>query len=146
MAKADASHTKSAAADLCASSDPKVTHKVKDDDAHTEAQQPSRFMDLPPELREIIYTFALYKETRKSLFRDPLNELNLLAGLSKSPTARVLNQVCRTARQESMKVFYSKNTFVVRGVLDPFASSRPMQYNDYPRPCFPPTRPDPLDV
>ena len=91
---------------LHASCTPGPNRKAKDGDSCAEPQQPFRFMDLPPELRDIIYTFTLCKETRKLYFRNNLNELNLLAGLSKSLTARALNQVCRTVRQESIKVFY----------------------------------------
>lgn len=129
---------------LHASCTPGPNRKAKDGDSCAEPQQPFRFMDLPPELRDIIYTFTLCKETRKLYFENNLNELNLLAGLSKSLTARALNQVCRTVRQESIKVFYFKKTFVVRGVPVQGAGVMPMPYNEYPPPCF--ARPDPLDL
>lgn len=118
MAKATASHTEAAFTDLCTGS---PNPKAENDDSHASTQQPFRFMDLPPELRDIIYTFALEHETRKTQCGENFKEPDLLAGLSSSATAQALSQVCRIVRRESMKTYYSKTTFVVPDVPDPLA-------------------------
>lgn len=118
--------------------------------SHARTQQPFRFMDLPPELRDMIYSFALLPERKNVHGEEYVREPDLLAGLSNSTTARALSKVCRTIRHESMNAYYSKNTFVVRGVPDPWGNLDPMLSNDYPhsRPpkpgCSPP--PDPLHL
>ena len=79
-------------------------------------------MDLPPELRDIIYTFALYPVTKKPRDVRIPNRPRLIAGLSGSPTALALSQVCRIVRRESMKAYYSKTTFVIRDLPDSLAN------------------------
>lgn len=74
-------------------------------------------MDLPSELREIIYTFALYPDTK-----EPRDGPQLTAGLSGSTTALALSQVCSVVRQESMKAYYSITTFAVRDLPDHWAN------------------------
>jgi hypothetical protein len=148
MAKANASQKKTGPTDLCTNSTPGPNLEVEDHDSHTELQQPFRFIDLPPELRDRIYTFALYPEMRKTHFGECLKKPNLLAGLANSTTARALSQTCRTVRRESMKAYYSKNTFEVRGVPDPWGNFDPMPGNNYTHPRAPkpgcPPPPDPL--
>lgn len=62
-----------------------------------------RFNDLTPELRDMIYTFALQDED------DSVLEL-----ISQLPaTAKALRQVSRAVGAESLAVYYSKNSFVV---------------------------------
>jgi hypothetical protein len=118
--KATPSHTKTALTadptDLYTSS---TNHEPKDHDSHASTtQQPFRFMDLPPELRDIIYTFAFFPGTKDKTDGEISAEPQLTAGLSNSTTARALSQVCRIVRQESMEAYCSKTTFVVRGLPD----------------------------
>jgi hypothetical protein len=89
--------------------------RLPSDVSHIEiTQQPFRFSDLPPELRDKIYAFA----TEPGVIYDFLGKkclarFKLTAGLSESSTARALSQVCRSVRKESMEVYYSKKTFWV---------------------------------
>lgn len=103
---------------LCTSSS---KHKVKDHESDASTQQPFHFMDLPPELRNIIYAFAFCPSTEDKQDGEISAEPQLTAGLSNSTTARALSQVNRTVHQESMETFYSETTFVVRKLPDPFA-------------------------
>jgi hypothetical protein len=143
MAEATTSHTKSALADLCTSSTTMPDHKAKDHDSHASTQQPFRFMDLPPELRDMIYTFAFSPGTEDTRDGKFSAEPQLTAGLSESATARALSQVCRTVRQESMKTYCSETTFVVRKLPDR-VSARIRRWTDGGNPAAP--GPDPLDV
>ena len=112
MAKATANCTNSA---LTKSSTSSPNHESKDHDSPAGTRrQPFRFTDLPPELRGIIYAFALNPNTRKNHEDGP----QLTAGLSRSKTALALSQVCRVVRWESMKTFYSNTTFVVQDLPD----------------------------
>jgi hypothetical protein len=61
-----------------------------------------RFNDLPPELRNAIYSMSLrYNDGRA---------IALVADLP--ATAKALSQVSRTVRTESLSVFYSENGFI----------------------------------
>lgn len=139
MAKATANCTNSA---LTNSSTSSPNHEADDHDSRVSTQQPFRFMDLPPELRGIIYTFALDPKTRKNHEDGP----QLTAGLSGSKTALALSQVCRVVRRESMKTFYSNTTFVVRDLPDHWKGflSRLHIQSANARPA--PPAPEPLDV
>jgi hypothetical protein len=140
--QATATHAESVPVDPCNSTISKLHHQADDDDFfHSTTQQPFRFRDLPRELRDMIYSFALYRNT-KIQPGQYTKEPDLLAGSSNSATARALSQVCRTIRQESMETYYSKTTFVVRGVPDPWDNMDPIYGNNYPdrlrtRPGFP---------
>lgn len=105
MAKAAASHTKSALTGLSTSSPKAPDNELRNRDSHVDTQQTFRFMDLPSELCEIIHSLALHPNTKKAEdvveIRD---EPHLTAGLSNSNTARTLSQVCRTVRQEGRDV------------------------------------------
>ena len=59
----------------------------------------SRLNDLPPELRNVIYSMVLRSET----------SLELTGNLS--PTAKALSQVSRAVRIESLGVYFSENDF-----------------------------------
>jgi hypothetical protein len=125
-------------------------HEPTPHDSHGGTQQSFRFMELPPELRDIIYTLAMQPEINNLHGWGYIRNPDLLAGLSNSTTARALSKVCRTIRHESMKAYYSKNTFVVRGVPDPWGNYDPMPNTYYPgsRPPKPgcPPPPDPLHL
>ena len=58
-----------------------------------------RLNDLPPELRNVIYSMVLRSET----------SLELTGNLS--PTAKALSQVSRAVRIESLGVYFSENDF-----------------------------------
>jgi hypothetical protein len=117
--KSTPSHTETAfTADTTDDCTSNPNHEAKDNDSHDSTQQTFRFMDLPPELGDIIYTFAFNPDTKKTQDGGILDEPQLTAGLSNSKTARALSQVCRTVRQESMRSYYSKTTFVVRELSD----------------------------
>lgn len=65
----------------------------------------------------MIYSFSLEYGTVSDVFLgEILYEPQLTADLSKSATAQALSQVDRGIRQESMKAYYSKTTFVIQGV------------------------------
>ena len=98
-------------------------------------------MDLPPELRIIIYTFAL-NPNAKELRDGP----QLTAGLSESMTALALSQVCRIVRQESMKAYYSETTFVVRDLPNHWANFIHSIAADISNERASPPSPDPLDL
>ena len=117
MAKATASCTDSAPTHLC-SNTLGSSYEAKPHNSRASTQQPFRFMDLPPELRDIIYTFALQPDTKAPQNGKSPNEAQLIEGLSGSVAALALSQVCRIVRQESMKAYYSKTTFVVRDLPD----------------------------
>jgi len=61
--QATATHAESVPADPCNSSVFKSHQQAEDDDSHFITQGPFRFMDLPRELRNMIYSFALYPNT-----------------------------------------------------------------------------------
>lgn len=95
-------------------------HEAKDHDSHASTQQPFRFINLPRELRGIIYGFAMAHGTINHRTRGEIPDgPQLTAGLSESVTARALSQVCRTVRQESMELYYTKTTFIVRNLPNP---------------------------
>jgi hypothetical protein len=121
MAKATENHTNSALTNLC-SNTPGSSYEAKPHDSRTSTQQPFRFLDLPPELRDIIYTFALHPDTKAPQNGKPPKKPQLIAGLSGSPAALALSQVCRIVRRESMKAYYSKTTFVIRDLPDSVAN------------------------
>ena len=133
MAKATASHTESGHTDVCNSNRPEPNHIAQDHNHDSLAGTPQalRFMDLPPELHDRIYAFAVCTYMKKTQFGEILKEPDLLAGLSNSPTARALSKVCSVIRCKSIKAYYSKNTFVVRGVPDPWDNIEPRPYCDY---------------
>jgi hypothetical protein len=143
MAKAAASHTESALADLSTSGPKAPDNELKSHDSHTDTQQTFRFMGLPKELRDIIYSLALQPDTEKTQTGKPPGKPQLIAGLSNSTTARALSQVCRTVRQESMKTYCSETTFVVRKLPDR-VSARIRRWTDGGNPAAP--GPDPLDM
>lgn len=68
-------------------------------------QKPFRFSDLPLELRNNIYGFALQPDDEEDKGKYP----ELIDGMS--DTALVLSQVSGSVREESMKVFYGQTTF-----------------------------------
>jgi hypothetical protein len=103
--------------------------------SHTDiAQQPLRFSDLPPELRDRIYAFAVHPGTTRDhdgKERPIMPELT--TGLTKSPTARALSQVSRSVRKESMEVFYSKTTFLVSDATDRSSQISSSRHIDLPK-------------
>jgi len=117
MAKPTPTHPESEPTDLRTSS---LNHEGENHDSHADAQQPFRFLNLPPELREIIYIFALEHGTIVHPFHGEIpDEPQLTAGLSGSVTARALSKVCRIIRYESIKAYYSKTTFTVLSLPNP---------------------------
>jgi hypothetical protein len=141
MAKPIPSHPESELTDLRTSS---PNHKVKNHDSHADTQQPFRFMDLPKELRDIIYNLASLPDTSKTQDGEQTpDEPYLTSGLSNSTTARALSQVSRAIRQESMKAYYSNTTFVVQELPDRFAAFMERVADDG-QPTVP--EPDPLDM
>jgi hypothetical protein len=141
MAKPIPSHPESELTDLRTSS---PNHKVKYHDSHADTQQPFRFMDLPKELRDIIYSLASLPDTSKTQDGEQTpDEPYLTAGLSNSTTAQALSQVSCAIRQESMKAYYSNTTFVVPELPDRFASFMERVVHDG-QPTVP--EPDPLDM
>lgn len=66
-------------------------------------RKPFRFADLPPELRNRVYKYALQQDTGTDGF------IPLTSGLIGA--ARALSQVSRIVRAESMGLFYAHNTF-----------------------------------
>ena len=66
-------------------------------------EKPFRFNDLPPELRNTIYSNLLRRD-------EGSREIGLVDVLP--ATAKALSQVSRSVRTESMSVFYSENSFM----------------------------------
>lgn len=143
MTNATASLTEAAPTDICTIFIPDPNRKAKDDDSHTGTQQTSRFLDLPAELRDMIYDFAFCPNTQNTQDGETSDKPLLTAGLSNSTTARALSQVCRTVRQESTKAYYTNTTFVVRDLPDRFADSME-RLTSVDRPIAP--APNPLDL
>lgn len=67
----------------------------------TAQQSASQLQDLPPELRDIIYTLAMPRE----------DNLRLVCGLT--GTAKALSQVSRNIRADATRFFFSQNSFLV---------------------------------
>lgn len=76
-------------------------------------QQPFRLLDLPPEVRNTIYALVLQQE--RVVVLQPAN-------LRTQPTRMMaLTQTSRAYREETLGLFYSINTFELRGYRFPFA-------------------------
>jgi hypothetical protein len=69
-------------------------------------RDPFRLTDLPPELRDIIYSMALRNEASRGLVGKTIALTGKLTA-----EARALSQVSRAVRAESMSIYYSENTF-----------------------------------
>lgn len=67
----------------------------------------SRFLDLPPELRNHIYEYAFTNET-------PFSEALC------RPRQPAITRVCRTLRAECLELFYASQTFVVHIIRYPY--------------------------
>lgn len=80
-------------------------------------QKPFRFGDLPPELRNRVYAYALHEGLEKNKLRELTGHLTYherrMVHVSMSYPARALSQVSRATRTESLGMYYSKNTFNV---------------------------------
>jgi hypothetical protein len=92
-------------------------------------QQSSCFSDLPPELRDRIYAFAVQPGVmRGGNGKEHLVMPELTTGFAKSLTARALSQVCRSVCKEPIEVYYSKTTFLVSDVTDSWS---PIPHNRF---------------
>jgi hypothetical protein len=69
-----------------------------------------RFEALPPELRSIIYSFALCHETQSDSANDYRSYPRL--GTGPSVTALALSHVSRSVRADSMATYYGETTFL----------------------------------
>lgn len=80
-------------------------------------RKPFRFADLPPELRNRVYTYALHDELKNNELRELTSHYRhwerTMAPAGISYTARALSQVSRATRNESLGMYYSENTFRV---------------------------------
>ncbi|EHY59607.1 hypothetical protein ABEF92_007997 [Exophiala dermatitidis] len=70
------------------------------------------FMDLPPEVRNLIYTFA-FQSTEPMRLRNP-SERRLRPARPPKDDARGLVDTCRLVRHESISLYYSVNALVFR--------------------------------
>ena len=76
--------------------------RQSDQAAPKEEQQLFRFLDLPPEMRNMIYKFALVED--KGSLIDITPDLKPPGLLS----------VCRQMREECLQIWYRQNTFIIQ--------------------------------
>jgi hypothetical protein len=69
-------------------------------------RDPFRLADLPPELRDMIYTLVLRNEVLRGFAGNTIAVTGKLTA-----EARALSQVSRAVRAESVSIYYSVNTF-----------------------------------
>ena len=75
-----------------------------------ESREPLHFESLPPELRSIIYSFALCHESKSDGADDYRSYPRL--GTGPSATALALSHVSRSVRADSMATYYGETTFL----------------------------------
>jgi hypothetical protein len=84
--------------------------QVTRDPEQADLKEPLHFNALPPELRSIIYSFALCHESQSDGADDYRSYPRL--GTSPSATALALSHVSRSVRADSMVTYYGETTFL----------------------------------